>query len=612
MRQEVFVGARVTAATARPRRATAAGRPRPSEHGIGGRPAGASGTPSAATPRGSTRPSGLRAVAGGAPGHARPGSRCRAPSATRCTRPTAGRPLGAARPRRPRRARRAAPAVRRHDRRAGRAAVVRRGLAVRRARRGPAVRRGLAATPAAAARPGGASTVDAGDELGELPRPWRPMIGSEHLSHLLSTDTTGGRVIGEELTAALRRGARRARRHARAGARDPRRRPRRLPRGRRRAGARLLRRRPGLRPPALDRALPGRRALVHAARPGPRPGQDGVRVRRDRLAAQGLGPLARPDRATWPRTSPTATARRGASSTGRSRCGTRPTSRCSGRARRRSTCGSTTSPPPRSATVDARLRVGGPVLGGGRLGRGAARPRRASGRAGRLRHHAHLRQPAAGLPADAGALRPRPGPRSGGPSGASRRRTSTRSATPSSPARSCCAGCARRWAGSRRCPTGWSPTTSRSSAGRRRCCTAASGCAPSASCASRAGGRWPCSSGSAPPARRVAGRRRRRLAGRGARGHAGSGDGRCCCGTSRSTRPRPPAPRPGPRGRRRGPRPRAGGVVHAPPRPRRRRPLQHRGGLGPDQEDGQDWPTEEQWAQLRAADRLEALEPDRS
>lgn len=46
--------------------------------------------------------------------------------------------------------------------------------------------------------------VDAAGDLGELPRPWRPMIGSEHLSHALSTDTTGGRVVGEELTAALR------------------------------------------------------------------------------------------------------------------------------------------------------------------------------------------------------------------------------------------------------------------------------------------------------------------------------------------------------------------------------------------------------------------------
>ncbi len=45
--------------------------------------------------------------------------------------------------------------------------------------------------------------VDAAGSAGELARPWRPMIGSEHLSHALSTDTTGGQVIGEELTSAL-------------------------------------------------------------------------------------------------------------------------------------------------------------------------------------------------------------------------------------------------------------------------------------------------------------------------------------------------------------------------------------------------------------------------
>ena len=47
-------------------------------------------------------------------------------------------------------------------------------------------------------------SVDTESDLGELDRPWRPMIGSEHLSHALSTDTTGGRVVGEELSAALR------------------------------------------------------------------------------------------------------------------------------------------------------------------------------------------------------------------------------------------------------------------------------------------------------------------------------------------------------------------------------------------------------------------------
>ncbi|MDQ2847253.1 MAG: xylan 1,4-beta-xylosidase [Actinomycetota bacterium] len=39
--------------------------------------------------------------------------------------------------------------------------------------------------------------------VGELARPWRPMIGSEHLSHLLCADTSGGQPIGDELAAAL-------------------------------------------------------------------------------------------------------------------------------------------------------------------------------------------------------------------------------------------------------------------------------------------------------------------------------------------------------------------------------------------------------------------------
>jgi xylan 1,4-beta-xylosidase len=39
---------------------------------------------------------------------------------------------------------------------------------------------------------------------GDLQRPWEPMIGSEHLSYLLRRDCTGGRVIGTELSEALR------------------------------------------------------------------------------------------------------------------------------------------------------------------------------------------------------------------------------------------------------------------------------------------------------------------------------------------------------------------------------------------------------------------------
>ncbi|MEH1165326.1 xylan 1,4-beta-xylosidase [Micromonospora sp. CPCC 205539] len=62
-----------------------------------------------------------------------------------------------------------------------------------------------AALPAGDAAPTVALRVDAADEGVALPRPWQPMIGSERLSQLLCTDTSGGREIGSELFAALRR-----------------------------------------------------------------------------------------------------------------------------------------------------------------------------------------------------------------------------------------------------------------------------------------------------------------------------------------------------------------------------------------------------------------------
>jgi xylan 1,4-beta-xylosidase len=62
--------------------------------------------------------------------------------------------------------------------------------------------------PAAAAPLGSgraAVTIEVGPSAdGELPRPWEPMIGSEHLSCLLRRDRTGGRVIGTELSEAFR------------------------------------------------------------------------------------------------------------------------------------------------------------------------------------------------------------------------------------------------------------------------------------------------------------------------------------------------------------------------------------------------------------------------
>ncbi|RYU10799.1 GH39 family glycosyl hydrolase [Nocardioides iriomotensis] len=47
--------------------------------------------------------------------------------------------------------------------------------------------------------------VDTTAEGTPLPRPWQPMIGSERLSQLLCEDLSGGRVIGTELRAALAR-----------------------------------------------------------------------------------------------------------------------------------------------------------------------------------------------------------------------------------------------------------------------------------------------------------------------------------------------------------------------------------------------------------------------
>jgi xylan 1,4-beta-xylosidase len=61
-----------------------------------------------------------------------------------------------------------------------------------------------ASGPAGAAGAAVAINVDAGTVVGPVHRPWRPMIGSEHLSHLLSEDSIGGRPIGAELTQALR------------------------------------------------------------------------------------------------------------------------------------------------------------------------------------------------------------------------------------------------------------------------------------------------------------------------------------------------------------------------------------------------------------------------
>jgi xylan 1,4-beta-xylosidase len=62
----------------------------------------------------------------------------------------------------------------------------------------------IMATPLATGEGRATITVDATITEGPLPRPWRPIIGSEHLSQLRYTDETGGQPIGREFAEALR------------------------------------------------------------------------------------------------------------------------------------------------------------------------------------------------------------------------------------------------------------------------------------------------------------------------------------------------------------------------------------------------------------------------
>ena len=62
----------------------------------------------------------------------------------------------------------------------------------------------VSATPTVEGQGAVTVRVDAARSAGPVHRPWRPMIGSEHLSQLESTETTGGRPIGAEFEAALR------------------------------------------------------------------------------------------------------------------------------------------------------------------------------------------------------------------------------------------------------------------------------------------------------------------------------------------------------------------------------------------------------------------------
>ncbi|MBE1484397.1 GH39 family glycosyl hydrolase [Plantactinospora soyae] len=69
----------------------------------------------------------------------------------------------------------------------------------------PPVPGGSVAGEPGAALPAVRVTVAADGDTGPLHRPWRAMVGSEHLSHLLCADLSGGRPIGTELREALRR-----------------------------------------------------------------------------------------------------------------------------------------------------------------------------------------------------------------------------------------------------------------------------------------------------------------------------------------------------------------------------------------------------------------------
>jgi xylan 1,4-beta-xylosidase len=66
----------------------------------------------------------------------------------------------------------------------------------------------VSAAAEATPRSGGDATVEiavvARDEVGPVHRPWRPMIGSEHLALLLRAEGPGGRNVGDELAEAFR------------------------------------------------------------------------------------------------------------------------------------------------------------------------------------------------------------------------------------------------------------------------------------------------------------------------------------------------------------------------------------------------------------------------
>ena len=331
------------------------------------------------------------------------------------------------------------------------------------------------------------SCVDAARPAGPLHRPWRPMIGSEHLSHLLSTDRTGGRPIGEELAEALRiahdeLGVAAVRAHGILG--DD-------------LGTyREVDGRPVHDFAGIDRvydrlwgSVCGRSSswptcpATWPATPTTSPSSTRGCRRPPRTGTAGPSWSATSS-STWS----TATGSRRSATIGPSRSGTSPTSSTSGAATPPTTCACTTRRPARCARST-------PACGSG------DRPRPPS--AGSRTCSPTPRRPAcpwtsspptctaprrsiSARPFTATAARTRP---SGGPSGGPTRGCPTRWPSRCTRPRPWPGGCARPPAGSTPCPGGSSPTTSRSWAARRRCCTAGSGCSPWATCASRASGR---------------------------------------------------------------------------------------------------------------------------
>ena len=325
-------------------------------------------------------------------------------------------------------------------------------------------------------------TVEVGNEVtGQLDRPWQPMIGSEHLSYLLSRDRTGGRVIGAELREALR----------------------------------IARDELGVRAVRAHGILCDDLGVYREGRP---PDFSGVDRVYDELMSLGLRPvvelsfmprdLARdPDRtvfsyqavisppADWDRWGDLCAAlashlvqRYGADEvTGRwaFEVWNEPNLDVfwSGTQQEYFRLYDVSARAVKS--VHPGLRVGGPASAAAAWTRELMAHTDASGAPlDFLSSHVY-----GNVPVD---LRARELPVCG-LSGAPPRPISTGSATPSSPRRSCSAAWRRRWAGSRPCRTGSPRTTSRSSVRRPSCSTGGSGCCRWETCASRAIGRSGCS-----------------------------------------------------------------------------------------------------------------------